>query len=85
MNPWETMLRYGTKRERRIVGLMSGTSLDGVDAVLVRIAGSGRETQVVEEAFVTLPFPSPLRERVLAICHGQGQRRRGISAEFSAG
>ena len=37
----------------RVVGLMSGTSLDGVDAALVQVAG---EREVKLEAFVTRPF-----------------------------
>ncbi|HHQ41906.1 MAG TPA: anhydro-N-acetylmuramic acid kinase, partial [Chromatiales bacterium] len=42
----------------RYVGLMSGTSLDGVDAVLVRF---GPEGGLALEAARTLPMPGPLR------------------------
>ena len=51
---------------------MSGTSVDGVDAALVRLSGSGRATGVRLEAFFTTPFPSTLREQVLAVSHGEG-------------
>jgi len=57
MTPWEHARRYAEKSERLVIGLMSGTSVDGVDAVLVRISGSGRETRVAQAAFETLPFP----------------------------
>ncbi|WP_447978780.1 anhydro-N-acetylmuramic acid kinase [Candidatus Nitrospira bockiana] len=49
-----------------VVGLMSGTSADGVDAALVRIAGSGHTLRVRPLASSTLPYPSRLRQRVLA-------------------
>jgi anhydro-N-acetylmuramic acid kinase len=45
----------------RAVGLMSGTSLDGVDAALVQIAG---EREVTLEAFVTRPFASSERTAI---------------------
>jgi len=45
-------------------GLMSGTSLDGADAALVDFS-SGRPRTL---AFATVPFPAPLRERILALC-----------------
>src|SRR5690606_6122456 len=47
------------------VGLMSGTSADGIDAVLVRIAGAGSATRVETIAFESYPFPDGLRERIL--------------------
>ena len=48
----------------RYIGLMSGTSLDGVDAVLVRFDEAG--TLAVEaDAFV--PFSAELRDAVLAL------------------
>jgi len=45
------------------IGIMSGTSLDGVDAVLA--ASSGTRVRVREK--VHLPYPSRLRARLLAL------------------
>lgn len=53
--------------ERSMIGLMSGTSADGVDAVLCRIAGAGEDTRVTTESFVTVPFAPALRARVLGL------------------
>jgi anhydro-N-acetylmuramic acid kinase len=72
MSPWEAVRRYAEKQERLVVGLMSGTSVDGVDAALVRISGSQRATQVELVAHTEHPFPPDLRERVLAVNHGEG-------------
>lgn len=49
----------------RFIGLMSGTSLDGVDAVLVECAGPAGALH--ELAFVHRPFPSELRRELLAL------------------
>lgn len=38
------------------VGLMSGTSLDGVDAALVEITGTSEQTKVSLKQFLTVPF-----------------------------
>jgi anhydro-N-acetylmuramic acid kinase len=43
---------------------MSGTSLDGVDAALVRLSGSGTGLTVDPEASVHVPYPKALRTRV---------------------
>ena len=71
-NPWAKIAAYSDKPERLLIGLMSGTSVDGVDAALVRVSGTGRETKADTLAFVPYPFPSDLRERVLAVSHGEG-------------
>lgn len=47
-----------------IVGLMSGTSLDGIDAALVRVKNSGLKTVVEMIAFITYPFPKDVEEAV---------------------
>jgi len=54
------------KPERLIVGLMSGTSCDGVDAALVRIRGSHLDTDLDLLDFRTFPYSPDLRERLLA-------------------
>ena len=46
------------------IGLMSGTSLDGVDAVLAEISHTG-ESRLVRTHY--LPYPDLLRERLLAL------------------
>jgi anhydro-N-acetylmuramic acid kinase len=51
------------------VGLMSGTSLDGVDAVLVRLTPD--EAPRILGA-LALPYPGALRELVLDVCRAQG-------------
>jgi anhydro-N-acetylmuramic acid kinase len=48
----------------RIVGLMSGTSLDGVDATLATVEGHGPSLSVTQEAFAHTPYPTALRERI---------------------
>lgn len=52
-----------------IIGLMSGTSVDGIDAAIVEISGHGLETAVNLIAFETFPFPSGVPQRILALCH----------------
>lgn len=48
-----------------VAGLMSGTSLDGVDAVVARLSGSGPGLEVEQHAFVSIPYPAPLRALLL--------------------
>ena len=49
---------------RRVVGLMSGTSVDGIDAALVELEGAGPGTGVELLAFKTYPFTSDTRDRI---------------------
>jgi anhydro-N-acetylmuramic acid kinase len=54
----------------KVIGLMSGTSADGVDAALVEI-GSGDDRPVLRlVAWDTLAYPPGLRERILAVATG---------------
>ncbi|MFD1468140.1 anhydro-N-acetylmuramic acid kinase [Hymenobacter caeli] len=49
---------------RRIVGLMSGTSLDGLDVALCRLTGHGAATQLALEHFATVPYDDDVRRRI---------------------
>ncbi|HEY7492685.1 MAG TPA: anhydro-N-acetylmuramic acid kinase [Candidatus Tectomicrobia bacterium] len=55
-----------TAAVKRAIGLMSGTSVDGVDAVLVAIQGQGLTARVRVLAQATYPYPPALREQILA-------------------
>lgn len=54
------------KHSKLVVGLISGTSVDGIDAALVRITGSGTSTRVQQVALASYPYPKKLRELILA-------------------
>ena len=58
------------KNEKLVIGLMSGTSADGVDAVLVRITGHGIDTKVEQLAFVSPPYTEEVRELILKMAAG---------------
>lgn len=51
----------------RYIGVMSGTSLDGVDVVLATID----DTMVAQQGSLTWPMPVSLKQAILDICQGQ--------------
>ncbi len=54
----------------KVIGLMSGTSVDGIDAALVEISGATLDLQVQLLAEATYPYPDALRSQILAVCGG---------------
>ena len=54
--------------KKHIIGLMSGTSVDGIDAAIVEISGHGLETTVNLISFETFPFPTGVPQRILDLC-----------------
>ena len=63
----------------RVVGLISGTSVDGIDASLTDISGAEFDLKVELVAGATYPYPAELREKILAVCAGE----RLSMAEFA--
>lgn len=63
--------REAARRPRYLIGLMSGTSADGIDAVVVRISGSGRSLRAKVVAHQHQSFAPAFRAQVLrAGLHG---------------
>jgi anhydro-N-acetylmuramic acid kinase len=51
----------------RVAGLMSGTSLDGIDVAILDIRGRGWSKRIRTLALNTVPYPEPLRRALLEV------------------
>jgi anhydro-N-acetylmuramic acid kinase len=70
MNHTHRFNNYHEKKEHLLIGIMSGTSLDGIDTALVQILmGENDEIEKVNlKAFDYFPYSDELREQLLALC-----------------
>ncbi|WP_432708834.1 anhydro-N-acetylmuramic acid kinase [Pedobacter sp.] len=68
MNPYlKKLYELSLAPSRIIIGLMSGTSLDGLDVALCQFEGSGLATKIKVLQFKTIPYPSTFKEELKSI------------------
>lgn len=58
------LYRISQKKERKIIGLMSGTSLDGLDISLVNLEGYGFSTRFKNLHFKTVTYTDDQRKKI---------------------
>jgi len=63
----EQLSTSAKKNSRLIVGLMSGTSLDGLDVALCKISNSGIKTKVELLNFVTVDYDDNYKNKIKAV------------------
>ena len=68
MNPGiSNLYEIANKPKKQILGLMSGTSLDGLDIALCEFEGAGLATKFKLKQFVSLPYSSEFKESIQAV------------------
>ncbi|MEE2804768.1 MAG: anhydro-N-acetylmuramic acid kinase [Pseudomonadota bacterium] len=63
---------------QRCIGLMSGTSSDAIDAVLLEISEDGRRAELIDTH--SQPIDPELRERIRAVSQGENDRIDTVQA-----
>lgn len=68
MNPGiDKLYKIANKPKKIILGLMSGTSLDGLDLALCEFEGKGLATKFQLKQFVSLPYSTEFKESIQAV------------------
>lgn len=61
------LLAVSAKAERTIIGLMSGTSVDGLDVALCRFSGTGLDTRLKLEKFRTISYDKDYKDEIASV------------------
>jgi anhydro-N-acetylmuramic acid kinase len=64
----------------RAIGLMSGTSLDGIDAAMIRTDGEGK---VLREGFISIPYGDDLRAALRACLNQPEEKAQNAAREMT--
>lgn len=63
----EKLYRLSAKPSRIIIGLMSGTSVDGLDVALCKVSGSGLTTRLELLQFETVVFEEEIKKEIISV------------------
>ena len=61
------LFSIANKTKRSIIGLMSGTSMDGLDVALCSFEGSGSNTKITLTHFETVPYTADIKEKIQVV------------------
>lgn len=73
------MTRATSNKSLRVIGLMSGTSADGIDVAVARISGEPSNIHAELEHAASLPFRAEVRETILRTAEGASTTAGEIS------
>lgn len=63
----QSLFAIAQKQQRKIIGLMSGTSLDGLDIAFCSLSGHGHEIKIEVSAFETIAYNSAFKAAVKSV------------------
>ena len=63
----QQLFDIAAKPSRKVIGLMSGTSLDGLDVALCELCGDGLDTGIRLLQFTTVDYAADYKQRVKAV------------------
>ncbi len=73
------LTQVSQKKERLVIGLMSGTSADGIDVALVKVQGQGPTATLALVDHDTLKFSPQVRARIQACQGAQAGNNREVT------